>query len=58
MTPTLSATFLGEAGRSGNLSADSWHTATMELSTVNGNCGSPAFTMPAAVQVHLNDMDN
>src|SRR5512133_4355820 len=43
ISPTETATFLGDAGRSGKRSTESAQTATTELSVVSGICGSAAF---------------
>ena len=48
MSPTLTDTSTGCAGRAGNRSALSWHTATTLLSVVTGSCGIPVKMMPVA----------
>ena len=48
MSPTLTDTSTGWAGRAGNRSALSWHTATTLLSVVTGSCGIPVKMIPVA----------
>ena len=48
MSPTLTETGTGCAGRVGNRSALSWHTATTLLSVVSGSCGIPVNMIPAS----------